>query len=184
MAKGMQDNVQPIQEAEEVAESFSEPLSPEADKFLAEAVADYGAKREALLEGKWRLTSCASWDFDFDTGGVAVKFADGSQWQADGQFLGSHSSDDQTFQWAWDSPDMSEHLKRDSLLVKEIGARLRIRYLTLGGGCFGLPNEDCVEYLCAIGLKATDSAGVMELSNETMSGFIMLKNIRWTQAPT
>src|SRR5881396_3771403 len=88
--------------------SFEEPLSPEADKFLAEACAEYEGKRDALLTGEWRLTSCEDWGFDVDTGIVTVKFADGSQWQADGQFLGSYSLDDQTFQWAWDSPDMGE----------------------------------------------------------------------------
>src|SRR5437764_15423966 len=97
------------------------PLSPEADAFLAAATAEYGAKQEALEQGEWRLASCADWGFDVDTGTVTVRFDDGSQWQADGQFLGSFNPDDQSFQWAWDSPDMSEHLTRDSRVVKEVG---------------------------------------------------------------
>jgi hypothetical protein len=162
--------------------SFREPLSPEADRFLAEACAEYEGKRDALLTGEWRLTSCQDWDFDIPQALVTVKFADGSEWQADGQFLGSYSFDDQTFQWAWDSPDMDDHLKRDSQLVKEAGERFNIRYLLLGGGCFPLPRPEFVDYLCAIGLKATGSAGVMEAPAENMAGFIMLKNLRWTKA--
>jgi len=171
----------PFKKKKKADESFSEPLSAEADTFLAEAWAEYHGKRDALLTGEWRLSSCEDWGFDFETGAVTVKFADGSEWQADGQFLGSYSLDDQTFQWAWDSPDMGEHLTRDSQLVKELGEQYGIRYLQLGGGRFALPGPEFVDYLCAIGLKATDSIGVIEAPAEKMAGFILLKNIRWTQ---
>ena len=93
------------------------PLSPEADALLAAACAEYDAKQQALEQGEWRLASCAEWGFDDAAGVVTVKFEDGSQWQADGQFLGSFHPGDQTFQWAWDSPDMSEHLTRVGFIM-------------------------------------------------------------------
>lgn len=156
------------------------PLSPEADALLAAACAEYPAKQQELEEGKWRLASCTDWGFDVDTGTVTVRFEDGAEWQADGQFLGSFNPDDQSFQWAWDSPDMSDHLTRDSRMVKEMGERYGIGYLTMGGGCFPIPGTEFVDYLCSIGLKATGSIGVMEAGAEGMVGFIMLKNPRWT----
>ncbi len=156
------------------------PLSPEADALLAAACAEYEAKQQALEQGEWRLASCAEWGFDDVAGVVTVKFEDGSQWQADGQFLGSFHPDDSTFQWAWDSPDMGEHLTRDSRLIKEVGELHGIRYLTMGGGCFPIPGAEFVDYLCSIGLKATNSIGVMEAGAEGLVGFIMLKNPRWT----
>lgn len=156
------------------------PLSPEADRFLAEAWSEYGPKRDALLEGEWQLASCAESGFDDVTGVVTVRFADGSEWQADGQLLGSFNPDDQTFQWAWDSPDLSEHLTRDSRIVKEIGERFDLRYLVMGGGCFAIPGPDTVDYFCSIGLKATESMGVMEAGSGGPVWFIMLKNPRWT----
>src|SRR6185369_10097892 len=153
-----------------------EPLSPEADQFLAAACAEYNGKQEALEQGEWRLRSCAEWGFDDTTGLVTVRFEDGSQWQAEGQFLGSFNAADLTFQWAWDSPDMGEHLTRDSRVVKTVGEQFGIRYLSMGGGCFPIPGIEFVDYLCSIGLKATDSMGVMEAGAEGMVGFIMLKN--------
>ena len=158
------------------------PLSPEADALLAAACAEYDGKQQALTEGEWRLKSCAEWGFDVDTGNVSVRFEDGAEWQADGQFLGSFSPDDLTFQWAWDSPDMGEHLTRDSRVVKEVGERFGLRYLLMDGGCFPLPSVEFVAYLCGIGLKATDSIGVMEAEAGGIAGFIMLKNPRWTKA--
>ena len=79
------------------------------------------------------------------------------EWQADGQFLGSFNPEDVTFQWAWDNPEMSEQLKRDSRAIKAIGERFGLEYLVAGGGCFSIPGPDFVAYLCGIGLKATDS---------------------------
>ena len=171
-------------EEEPAAADFDTPLSPEADKFLAEACAEYEAKREALEEGEWRLTSCAGWDLDDVNAVVTVRFEDGSEWQADAQFLGSYSVADKSWQWAWDSPDIGEHLSKDSLIVRESGERFGLRYLVMGGGCFSIPGPDTVQYFCAIGMKATDSMGVMEAGAEDMAGFIMLKNLRWTRSGT
>lgn len=77
---------------------------------------------------------------------------------------------------------MGELLSRDSRLVKELGKRFGVGYLQLGGGSFPLPSADFAEYLCAIGVKATDSVGIMEADAGPMVGFILLKDLRWTKA--
>lgn len=77
-------------------ESFRQPLSSEADSFLADAMTEYQAKREALLGGEWRLSECANWGFDPESATVTVLFANGSQWQAAAQFLGSFAVKEQT----------------------------------------------------------------------------------------
>ena len=175
----------PMPEGEATANPDSDPpLSPEADKFLAHAGAEYEEKKAALEQGEWRLASCAEWGFDMDAGVVSVGFEDGSQWQADGQLLGSFNPEDQTFQWAWDNPNISEQLTRDSRIVKELGECFGLPYLLAGGGCFSIPSPEFVAFLCAIALKATDSVGVMEADNEGMVSFIMLKNLRWTRETT
>ncbi len=162
--------------------SIEEQLTPEADKFLADAMTEYKLKSEALLSGEWRLSECADWGFDPEAAIVTVVFADGSKWQADAQFLGSYSTKGRSWQWAWDSPDVGEFLSRDSLLVKSLGEEMGIGYLTLGGGSFALPGPEFAEYLCAIGVKATGSAGVMEADAGRMIGFILLKHLKWTSA--
>lgn len=161
-------------------ESFDQDLSPEAKKFIEEAGVEYERKKEALEEGEWRLCSCSEWGYDMDTGIVSVRFEDGSEWQADAQLLGTFNPEDETFQWAWDNPNISENASRDSLLVKKLGERFGLQYLLMEGGCFPIPDANFVAYLCALSLKATDSMGVMEADEDASVGFIMLKNIRWS----
>src|SRR5262249_14465949 len=136
-------------------ESFDQELSPEAEKFIEEAGVEYEQKKQALEEGEWRLCSCAEWGFDMDAGIVSVRFEDGSEWQAEGQLLGTFNPAGMSFQWAWDNPHISEHLSRDSRLVKEIGERFGLYYLEFEGGCFEIPKPEFVAYLCALSLKAT-----------------------------
>lgn len=172
----------PFQKKPKLDDSFHRPLSPEADKFLAEAMAEYQTKHEALLTGEWRLTECREWDFDDETGTVTAEFADGSEWKAKGQLLGSYAIQEESWQWAWDSPDIRKELSRDSLLVKKLGEQLNICYLQLGGGSFPLPGQEFVEYLCAIGVKATNSFSIMEADAGPMVGFILLKDLKWVNA--
>ncbi len=128
------------------------------------------------------MSQCVDWGFDPESATVTVAFADGSQWQAAAQFLGTYAIEEQTWQWAWDSPDMGEVLSRDSQKVRELGKRFGIGYLQLGGGSFPLPGKQFAQYLCAIGLKATDSVGIMEAGSGSVVGFVLLKDLRWTKA--
>ena len=41
---------------------FDAPLSPEADKFLGEATAEFNAKQEALRRD-WRIDSSDEWGY-------------------------------------------------------------------------------------------------------------------------
>jgi hypothetical protein len=65
-------------------ERFSQPLSPEADKFPAGALEEYGQKEEALEQG-WRLSACAEYALNDETGLFSMKLDDGRAWEADAQ---------------------------------------------------------------------------------------------------
>jgi hypothetical protein len=163
-----------------VDERFSQPLSPEADKFLAEALEEYGRK-EAALEQGWRLSACAEYALNEETGLFHMKLDDGTSWEADAQILGSFNEDDQTWQWAWGNPHCSEIWSRDSKVVQATGERLGIWYVHELGH-FPVPGPEYVAYLNAIGLKASESAGWYEVSDGSVVIFVMLKNLRWIAA--
>jgi hypothetical protein len=163
-----------------VDDRFSQPLSPEADKFLAEALEEYGRKEEAL-EKEWCANACAEYALNQDTGLFHIKLEDGRTWEADAQILGSYNEDDQTWQWAWGNPHCAEIWSRDSKIVRETGKRLGVWYLHELPGQ-PMPGPEFVAYFCAIGMKASDSPGMFEARDGSVVIFVMLKNLRWVDA--
>jgi hypothetical protein len=151
-------------------------LSPEADKFLADATAEFHAKQGAMGR-ELKLESSNHWDYDQLSGILKLQYPDGTDVQADGQILGSYNAADRTWEWAWNNPNALPNVARDSLLVREAGKKHGIGYLQ--AGVVPVPNEDFVAYLCGIGLKATDSIGVYRGKTGPIDVFIMLKNPKW-----
>ena len=58
-------------------ERFSQPLSPEADKFLAAVLAEYGEKEE-VLEKNWRMARSAEYALNDETGLFNMELEDGA----------------------------------------------------------------------------------------------------------
>ena len=154
------------------------PLSPEADKFLAEATAEFNAKQEALRRD-WRFDSYKQWGYEQTSGILKLDFEDGAAFNADGQILGSYSAGGHSWEWAWNNPHVEAAMARDSQLVKQLGERLGIAYLV--AGMIPVPSEEFASYLCAIGVKATDSIGVFRGKAGPVDVMITLKNARWAK---
>jgi len=154
------------------------PLSAEADKFIDTALAEYRPKQEAM-EREWRISSHTEFEMDPDTGQFSITLSDGASWQADAQILGSFNDENQTWQWAWSHPDCAEAVSRDSGMVREVRQRLGICYLV--SKIHRVPHAKAVDYLCAIGAKASGAAGVFPSQDGPLTMFFTLKNLRWTQ---
>jgi len=154
------------------------PLSPEADKYLGEATAEFNTKQEALRRD-WRFDAYKQWGYDQYSGVLKLDFADGAQFCADGQILGSYAAANHSWEWAWNNPNVEVPMTRDSQLVQQLGERLGIAYLVTGK--VPVPTEEFVSYLCAIGIKATDSIGVFRGKAGPIAVLITLKNARWTK---
>jgi hypothetical protein len=153
----------------------NDELSPEADKFLGDATAEFNARQEAL-NTDWGFDSYKRWDYDQFSGVLCLTFADGTQFRADGQFLGSYCAGDGTFEWAWNNPNVEHKLTKDSQLVRQLGEQLGIDYLQVG--VIPIPDDAFVSYLSAIGIKATDSIGVFRGNAGPVDVLLLLKNPR------
>lgn len=154
------------------------PLSPEADKFLADALAEFKTKQEALTRD-WRFGTGKQWGFDQVSGVFKLDFSDGAEFQADGQILGSYFAARRSWEWAWNNPHVVPKMARDSKIVRQVGERLSISYLI--APMTPVPNEEFASYLAAIGVKATDSVGVYRGKAGPVDVFIALKNARWAK---
>jgi len=154
---------------------FDAPLSPEAGQFLAAASDEFNRKQEAL-QNTWNFGSAAQWGYDQLSGVLRLTFADGSRLEAEGQVLGSYCPGDGKWEWAWNNPNVDRKVAKDSHKVRELGDRLQISYLQLG--TIPLPEPKMVSYLCAIGIKATNSIGVYQGEAGPIQVFILLKRPR------
>jgi hypothetical protein len=151
------------------------PLSPEADKFLAEATEEFNAKQEAL-DRNWHFDKYKQWGFEQLSGVFRLEFEDGTEFHADGQILGSYSAANNSWEWAWHNPYVDSSISRESRKVKEVGQRLGLSYTE--AGMVPVPGEEFVSYLCAIGLKATGALGVFRGAAGPIEVIILLKNPR------
>src|SRR5690349_8283775 len=118
-------------QAPKPAINIDAPLSPEADKYLAEATAEFNTKQEGLRRD-WRFGSGKEWKYDQFSAILKLDFEDGAQFCADGQILGSYMAARNSWEWAWNNPNVEEAVKQDSRLVKQLGERLGIAYLVIG----------------------------------------------------
>jgi len=158
--------------------NFDTQLSPEADKYLAEATAEFNTKQEALRRD-WCLGAHRQWGYDQASGVLKLDFADGAQFQADGQILGSYSAKGRSWEWAWNNPFVQATAAKDSQAARQVGERLGIAYLQKA--MILLPGEKFVSRLCAIGVKAADAIGVFRGKAGPIDVLITLKNPRWTK---
>lgn len=150
-------------------------LSPEADQFLSSAMELFNERQKALRK-EWPFDSYKQWGFDQLSGTFRIEFEDGKGLQADGQILGSYSSTGNSWEWGWHNPYVDPAIARDSNVVKNLGERFGINYLTTG--TVPVPDEQFISFLCAVGLKATDSTGVFRGSAGPIEVMILLKNLR------
>ncbi len=151
-------------------------LTPEADAFLARALEEFNAKQESLRSA-WRIGTERNWSLDQSEGVLRLDFENGQRLEADAQILGSYSKDESSWEWAWNNPNVHRPMKAASLEVRSLGRKLRIDYLQ--SGKIPVPGEEFLSYLCAIGLKATDSMGVFRGKAGAIDVLLMLKNLRW-----
>jgi uncharacterized protein DUF6882 len=160
----------------ESASAESEKLSPAADKFLGEATKEFNAKQD-VLKKEWRFDSYEQWSYDSENGLLTLEFSDAKALTADGQLLGTYSASEGSFEWAWNSPHFNDIITRDSKLVKSVGKNLSISYTQVG--IIPVPGELFLSYICAIGLKGSQSLGMFRGSEEDVHPMIMVKNPRW-----
>lgn len=150
-------------------------LSPEADQWLAAALAEHNTKLD-VLKRDWGFDAFERWAFDTTTKTFTLHFPDGTQFEADGQILGTYCPGDGSWEWAWNNPNVEAQIAVPGEKLKELGQRLGISYLTVGK--VPVPTREFATYLCAIGVKATDAIGVYLGGEPPVEAAIVLYNPR------
>jgi hypothetical protein len=112
------------------APNASTAAAPAGDfqQLLATAVQELQAKNEA--HKSWGLGSFDRWDLDQDAGTLVFTNSDGSTVTTTAQIIGSFSTRDNSWLWAWDNPSIDDKLKADALKLKAYGQEHAIEKLT------------------------------------------------------
>lgn len=105
--------------------------SPESNAFqdlLDASVEELQLKTEA--HKAWGLGAFDRWDIDQKAGDLVFSNADGTKAIAPAQIIGSFSTNDNTWLWAWDNPSIVDDLKIHALKLKQYGEQHGIDKLT------------------------------------------------------
>lgn len=109
------------------------PMAPapedEFQKLLATSLDELQQKSHAAHKA-WGLGSFDRWNIDQQVGDLVFSQADGTTVTAKAQIIGSFSTKDNSWLWAWDNPSILDPLKRDALQVKAYGEKHRLEKLT------------------------------------------------------
>jgi hypothetical protein len=155
---------------------FSSPLTPKADKLLAEAVAEFDGKQRRLRD-EWRIDSHVRWEFNPGNAMLRLDFADGNAWHADAQLIGTFCVSDASFEWAWNNPRFPNNITRDSCKVRKEGDELGLAYLRKG--MIPIKDREFLSYLCAIAVKVTNADGVFRGGGDDVHTLFAIRNQAW-----
>ncbi len=148
-------------------------LTPEQDEYLADAIQIYNNSLKEY-EKKYGFANYDEWGFDQETGKFLLKDNGKVVISADGQIIGSFSSSDLSWEWAWNNPNVEPAMVQSSLKVKEYGEKEGLNYFC--EGVLQVPDVSYAAYLAAVGQKITNSEVVYRGIMGDLSIFLLLNN--------
>ncbi|OYP31678.1 DUF6882 domain-containing protein [Rhodopirellula sp. MGV] len=107
---------------------MSSPKSDDFQDLLDVSMEELQLKTEA--HKAWGLGTFDRWNIDQDVGDLVFSNADGAKAVAPAQIIGSFSTNDNSWLWAWDNPSISDDLKSHAWKLKEYGEKHGIEKLT------------------------------------------------------
>ena len=127
-----------------------------SSKFLDSAIHEHNANND-ILNKQWGFDNYSEWGLDQDSGSFFIQLPNGKMVEAQGQIYGSFSSQDNTWEWAWNNPMVEEFMAKDSLKIKEYGEYENLDFLS--EPIIELPDQNTATYLGAIGEKINNAQG-------------------------
>jgi hypothetical protein len=158
---------------------FDTPLTPAAEKLLAESVAEFDDKQQRMRDD-WLTDHYVQSEFKPEDGTLRLEFADGLWWRADAQLIGTFCASDSTFEWAWNNPRFPKTIARDSVRIRKEGDQLGLAYLRKG--MIPIKDETHLSFLCAVAAKVTSADGIFRGGGDEVHTFFTVRNRAWGRA--
>lgn len=104
----------------------------------------------------WGLGSFDRWSIEQEVGNLVFTDADGTTALAPAQIIGSFSTQDNSWLWAWDNPSIADDLKVHARQLKDYGNKHSITKLTSRKWT---GTEDDAWAMVALAVKLCDAQG-------------------------
>ena len=151
----------------------SDSDSPEYRQLLDKAVAELKSKNDA--HQAWGLGKFDRWDLDQDAGTLVFSNDDGTTATTKAQIVGSFSTGDNSWLWAWDNPSVDDRLKADALAVKAYGEKHGIERLTTRKWT---GTEEDAWAMAALAAKLTGAEGAYRGPSDGTYVFITFREVQ------
>ena len=172
MNAAAQDRTGPPVLAPETA-GLARATAPEAPAYLAQAIAEFNAKQEALRKA-W-IGDYERWDIDMRRA-VLVLSGRARTVTFDVTFVGSSRAADRSWEWGWYNPNVPKGLSGSTRDLPAVGRRLGFR--DLESGQIALRDERLAWLFAAIALKESGALGVFRADGHGQFFYFLLANPR------
>jgi hypothetical protein len=148
------------------------------DELVATSIRELNAKNE-VHKAAWGLGTLDRWDLDQDAGTLVFTGDDGTTVTTQAQIIGSFSTNDNSWLWAWDNSSIDDKLKADARKLKAYGEqhgidKLKTRKWT--------GTEEDAWVMAALAVKLTGAEGAYRGPAGNAYVFITFRNIQVTKA--
>jgi hypothetical protein len=160
-----------VPDAEEI---FGTTLSTEADEFLTACNRGFNEK-QAELSDTW-LRGHDGYDADLDRGLLWIRRKRSIAVEFDVCCIGSARLSTQTWEWAWNNPNVEQRLALPRSLFVPTAAEYGLKYLE--SGMVPMPDAEFGWYVSGIALRLAGGEGVYRAEAKDYEIYLLLKNPR------
>lgn len=128
----------------------------------------------------WGLGTFDRWDIDQQVGDLVFSNDDGTTATAPAQIIGSFSTNDNSWLWAWDNPSIVDAMKRDALKVKQYGEQHGIENLTTRKW---IGTEEDAWAMAALAVKLTGAQGAYRGPSGKSFVFMTFGEVKLSKSP-
>jgi hypothetical protein len=145
------------------------------ERLVEDSVAFFEARQEDLW-AKFRIDECEAYHWDQEIGELVFSHDGRARVIADIQFVGSFSTQSDTWMWSWANPSFVEAVKARVRAVREHGDRHG--FLKLAAAHWGATEQDGWE-MTAVTARLLGALGAYRTPGENSFVFMVLTAVRW-----
>ncbi len=158
---------------------IEQPISPEAEAFLRQALGHFREKQERLREA-WQLDGVAQWGLATEEGIAQFAWPDGRVAEGEVVGLGLFRPTEGVWEWGWYGGELPAAGLDEPLRLA--GERLGLGYLQVGR--VELPDQGLVTLLTAAAVEIAELEGAFFGESEGVMVVLGIEQLTWLDSPT